>query len=201
VTRDDITAEMSSDLDTILRSLEDLDAENAAGEIDSADYLRLRQRYLSLAARAMAGEEPHARPARPSKAPEADASISKVAQEAPHSHAIESGGATSEDLLPPGEPGVPVVSARNESRPSPGARLRARTARLFTRLRARRRKWLLVLGIACLAAGALALAASDSGLRLPGETPTGGVSLDSQQLIERSLAQAQVIRSNADICS
>ncbi len=57
----------------------------------------------------------------------------------------------------------------------------------------RRRWWLAALGVTLVVAGVVLLVWDLVSPRLPGQTPTGGVSLNAAQMVERQLAQAAVL--------
>jgi cytochrome c-type biogenesis protein CcmH/NrfG len=84
---------------------------------------------------------------------------------------------------PAGDPEPPVLPAEAE-RASPGVPATARR---------HRRWWLAALGTTLVLAGMVLLVVDLEAPRLPGQTPTGGVSLDAEQRVQRQLAQAATL--------
>jgi hypothetical protein len=155
----------------LLRSLEDLDAELAAGDIAGADYEMLRDRYTARAAavlRALEGaagrDEPDAGPADAGEANAADAGEANAGE----ANAAEAGPAS-----PPPPSSAPAS-------PPPG------TLRRWRRL-------LLWGAVALFAAAAVALVAAELAVRLPGQTSSGSLELSGPQQVARALAQAQAL--------
>ena len=116
----DALAELEDQRDLLLRSLDDLERERAAGELDDDDYARLRDDYTARAAQVL--------------------------------RAIEDGRA---------------------ALPQPAPRRRSRT-------------WLAALGVAVVAGLAGVAVAASSGTRLPGETATGGLRPNSNQVLQQA---------------
>lgn len=84
---------------------------------------------------------------------------------------------------PAGDPGPPVLPAEAE-RASPAVPAASRR---------HRRWWLAALGTALVVAGMVLLVLDLETPRLPGQTPTGGVSLNAEQRVQRQLAQAATL--------
>jgi cytochrome c-type biogenesis protein CcmH len=145
----------------LLRSLADADAEYLAGDLSDRDYLALRRRDMGRLAALEAGDGA-ARPA-PSKG-----SALAVAD-----HPL---GATAAADAPSTD-GPTVAGAGT---PAPPRRSR----------RSRRSWWYLAGAVAAFAAALIVAVTQLSSARLPGQTPTGSVSLSPSQQTEATLAQA-----------
>ena len=89
--------------------------------------------------------------------------------------------------------GVEPPEHNGERRPRRPGRVRARLA---TR---RARRFLLIGATICFAAVVAILAASMAGVRLPGQTPTGSVSLSVAQTVRTELTQAAVLSSEGQV--
>lgn len=149
--------------DFLRRSLDDAEREHAAGDLADADYALLRRRDEA-----------------------------RLAQ-------VESALTASEP--PPGEPeggtgGDPGAEPLDGSPPrrrrrTLAAREGVSEAKRGTAARPRRRRWLAVGGVAVLLAGALVLVLNLASPRLPGEAPTGSISLSQAQQEARQLQRAQ----------
>ncbi|MGH9088390.1 MAG: tetratricopeptide repeat protein, partial [Acidimicrobiales bacterium] len=154
------------------RSLEDAELEHAAGDLADADYALLHRRdatRLAAVESAIAAQDPP---------PPADGASGSAAPD---------GG----DLAPGPAPAPTGDAARRtrarKDRPA-GARLDGRQRRWW---RPRRRRWVAVVGVACLVAGTALLAVELSSPRLPGEAPTGSIDLSQAQKEARQLQQAR----------
>jgi tetratricopeptide (TPR) repeat protein len=147
----DVTAErrsranLEAERDFLLRSIEDLERERAAGDVDLDDYAELRADYVARAAfalRALEGRD------------EATETRQQVAEE-------------------------------------------DRWRRLRRYLgRRRTRRVLVATGVVCVIAVLGLVAAELAGLRLPGESPTGSVSLPRAQRIDDDLAAAALFANS-----
>lgn len=147
----------------LLRSLEDLAREWAAGDLDSADYEALRARYTARAAEVLrALAEPTAVRCPPEGTGEADGEL-------------------------PGETGsVPGGGSRvsgPQRRAAPVDRLRVALGR--------RRRWLVAVAVACFLLAAGVLVAGETGIGLPGNPVTGSLTLTRSQREQRLLAQGE----------
>lgn len=189
----------------LLRSLQDLDEELAAGDIDDADYELLRSRYTARAAavlRALQGGAGPAPPAPPAPTP-SDAGSPAVGggRQASAPAAATSGAASAGPaggiagvVVPAGESSVGpagttgVVAPAGES--SAGG-LR-RWLRSGTPARRRRRRRALVGGaVSCFVVAALVLVTGALGVGLPGDPLTGSLTLTTSQRVQRLLAQGE----------
>jgi tetratricopeptide (TPR) repeat protein len=144
-----LESELLEERDHLLASIDDLDREHSAGEMDDADYQALRGGYVARAAAVLR---------------EIDAPVAADAD------------------------------ARSAERSRTG---RSRLRRLLGRRRSR-----LVLGAVlavCITSLLVLLALRIAGVRLPGETVTGSVTLNSQQQLQEELTQAQQLGSEGDV--
>lgn len=138
--------------DVLLASIEDLDREHAAGDIDDDDYTTLRAGYVERAAVALRA------------------------------------------LATTSEAGSGVAAQAPPARPPSWTR---RARRALGRRRVRR--VLVALGATC-ALGLVAVAATHAaGVRLPGESATGSVTLTSAAEVRQELDQAAVLASSGEI--
>lgn len=143
--------ELEEERTFLLRSIADLDAERAVGDISETDHRALRDRYTARAAAVLrALQDLDERQARPAPAP----------ARAP-------------------APEAPPAAAPAGTGP---ARRRRRTVLAWGALGA-------------FAAAAIVLVVAELTTRLPGQTATGSVRLDSAQQLERTLAQAQTLET------
>jgi hypothetical protein len=160
---------LEDERDFCLRSLRDLDAEWAAGDIDPADYRALKDAYTARAAAALHALD--TRPASTAAANGAGPAFQSEAVSEAGDEAGEAGDEAGEASVEPGEPG---------DEPSPTRRRRARP----------RRRTLLIAVSVVAAAGALAWAVVESSAtRLPGQEITGAGL--APQALAQSLQQAQ----------
>ncbi len=149
----DVTAEwrsrsdLEAERDFLLRSIEDLERERAAGDVGSADYTELRADYVARAATTL--------------------------------RALEGHNSTFEC------PAVPLGTQRWR-----------RTRRYLGRRRTRR--VLVVTGVVCLLLALGLTAAELAGVRLPGESATGSVSLPRAAQIRDDLAAASLYANNGN---
>ncbi len=161
-------APLEEERDFLLRSIRDLDAEHAAGDMADGDYARLRDDYTARAARvlrALDGEEVElpAGPAGPGRAGPERAGPDSPA--APERAGVERAGVES----PAGRPEAPVrvEVATTAGSPRPGGRRPPR----------RRRARAIVASVVVLLVGVgagLAVAFS-AGERAPGQSATGSI--------------------------
>lgn len=151
--------ELDDERTFLLTSLEDLEAERAAGDLSESDYAALRDRYTRRAAevlRALDGGPgaPEARPA-----------------------------------TPPPPPAVP----------NPDGGTAAPRWRGCWRRRSPRRRAMAVGGILVLVVAVATLVVMvQVGTRLPGETPTGSVTLSPAQQEHQTLLQAEALEASGD---
>ncbi len=155
--------------DFLVRSLQDLTREREAGDIDDADYHALRSRYASrLAAVARAVERAGQSPGR---------RIPRASRRIPRTGA--------------GPPGHPAGSDGPVTGDEPAA---ARAGRAATTSRdpvRQRRRWLVGGAVGCFALAAVVLVVVELGVRLPGQTVTGSITLSKQQRIARLTDQGE----------
>jgi tetratricopeptide (TPR) repeat protein len=143
-------SELLEERDHLLASIDDLDREHSAGEMDDADYEALRGGYVARAAAVLR---------------EIDAPAVAAAAAAPSGDRSVAG--------------------------------RSRLRRLLGR---RRSRVVLSAVLAVCVTGLLALLALRiAGVRLPGETVTGSVTLNSKQQLQQELTQAQQLGSQGDV--
>ena len=146
-------AEVREERDFLLRSIEDLEREHAAGDVDAVDFAALRSSYVERAA----------------------ATLRELAE-------LEQSGA---------ETGSGVV-ARDPAR-------RARRGVRRTLGRRSVRRFLIALGSLCLAGLVLVAAAHAAGVRLPGQSATGTITLPKAAEVREELAQAQVLAGEGNL--
>lgn len=142
-------AALDDQLDFLRRSLEDLDREHEAGEVDERDFASLRDRYTARLA-------------------EVEASLAAG----------------------------PATAAGPAAAAGPAT---AATARRKRRLSRRVRVALGVGAAACFVAAAALLAASLAGVRLPGESASGSVSLSGPQQEQETLDRAAILGSEGKV--
>lgn len=164
-------AELNEERDFLLRSIADLEREHAAGDVDDTDYATLRAGYVERAA----------------------ATLRAIAS------------ATADVMAPPGRVDTSVDTSDAEThaarRGSPGSGLSA-TRRLRRFLGRRRvRRGLIALGLCCALGLMAVVAAHAAGVRLPGESASGSVSLTSAAQVRQELDQASVLASEGKLQS
>lgn len=144
--------ELEEERTFLLRSITDLDAERAVGDISEDDHRALRDRYTARAA-----------------------AVLRALEDMDERHG-RSGPAPS----PSPSPETAPASEPEGSAPA----------------RRRRRRVLLWGAVGAFAAAAVVLVVAELATRLPGQTATGSVRLDSAQQLERTLAQAQTLETD-----
>jgi hypothetical protein len=177
---------LANEQEFLRQSIEDLEEQRAAGEVDEEDFAVLDSRY----GRRLA---------------EVEAAIGELAA-ADRVTADQAGtGAdlvTADQAGTAADPEVPVeaevrVGLIGGTSPVPPASPARRLRRRLGNRRAR-----LVIGIAaavCFVVAATVLAASLAGVRLPGESATGSVSLSSAQQEQETLDQATILGSEGQV--
>jgi hypothetical protein len=161
---------LANERDFLRLSVEDLEDQRASGEIDEEDFAVLEVRYKR-------------------RLGEVEAAIAEQAARG----LAPLGGAN--DGVPVIADGQAVLDRRpaGEARSSRARRLRRRLGRHRVRL---------VIGLAatiCFVAAAILLASSLAGVRLPGESATGSVSLSSAQQEQETLDRAAVLGSQGQV--
>jgi tetratricopeptide (TPR) repeat protein len=164
------------------RSLDDARREHEAGDLTDADYEALRQRDESLLAAIEASIAEY----------EAEAEVHGPDEEgtgpAPGERAVSSEGVPAGELAPagegsPGSEGVPASEGSPEQARPLGRRLCA----------LRRRWWFVSAAIVFIVAGVFLLVHALTAPRLPGESATGTIDLNTAQKIQRQLVQARTL--------
>ncbi|MGP8222465.1 MAG: hypothetical protein ACLQQM_05530 [Acidimicrobiales bacterium] len=212
---------LANEREFLRQSIEDLEEQRAAGEVDEDDFAVLDSRYGRRLAEVEAaiGEQAAAQLAAADlmAAQQAAAQLAAADLVAAQLEAADLAAAdlvaaeqagTAADLLAARQSGaaadaeVPVavavrVGPVGGASPVPPASPARRLRRLFGSRRAR-----LVIGIAaavCFVAAATVLVASLAGVRLPGESATGSVSLSSAQQEQETLDQAAILGSEGRV--
>ncbi|MGA2037025.1 MAG: hypothetical protein ABSH04_05510 [Acidimicrobiales bacterium] len=169
--------------DVLLLSLEDLEREHDSGDLSDEDYVLLRDRYTERAAQVLRALDGTCASPVTAGAPPLTAAVPPGVTGAVRvGSPAETPARTQEDYAEHGDvsspAGAPVLVSGRRSR----------------------RRWSLaivgVLVVVVVASVVLVIRASSS--RLPGQTVTGSVSLSRQQLLRRSLAQAQVLEAEGE---
>jgi len=157
--------------DFIARSLADADAEFLAGDLSDRDYLLLRRRDM----RRLAALDPAAPDAAAAPTAAAGSARGVAASSAPSGAAV----AVAERPEPSTAPEEPPVTPPRSSR---------------------HRSWWFLAGAVASFAGALVLAVIlFSSSRLPGQTATGSIALNSAQQTERTLDQAATLENEGQV--
>ncbi len=170
------TADLVEERDYLLRSIEDLEREHAAGDIDDADYRNLRAGYVERAAAAIrALETLEAVPA-----PDDAGAARRAAPQGASSQGASSQGAES-------------LGAAGRSRAG-----RMRTFRRWLGRR-RTRRVLVSVGIVSALGLVTVAAARAAGIRLPGEYASGSVTLTSAAQVRQELDQAALLATDGRI--
>lgn len=155
-------ADLRQERDFLLRSIEDLEREHAAGDVDDVDFAAIRAGYVERAA----------------------ATLREIAA----AGAVE-----------PGLAAGPTESPGTGSRASSAVVMsRMRRLRRFFGWRASRRA-LILLGLVCALALVAFVAARAAGVRLPGESATGSVTLSSAAQVRQELDQASVLAAEGEV--
>jgi cytochrome c-type biogenesis protein CcmH len=154
----------------LVRSLSDADAEYLAGDLSDRDYLALRRRDMQR----LAALDAHGSSTPPG--PETPAVLSAAGSAVAPAPAATSSAATAATaaMAAPVAPATPATPA-------------AATAE---RPRRRRSWWFLAGAVAAFTVALIVAVTQFSSNRLPGQTPTGSVSLSPSQQTEETLAQA-----------
>jgi hypothetical protein len=151
---------LADERDHLLRSIEDLDRELGAGEVDEDDYRTLRAEYVSRAAAVL--------------------------------REIEAASAAGDG----GEGEARIGAGGGDDRAAtrgPGSGLRRRLGRRGVRL------WLGCGLAVCLTGLVVLFALRVAGVRLPGETSSGSITLNPSQQVQAELTQAQQLGAAGDI--
>ncbi len=178
--------ELDNERRFLLRSLSDLESERAAGDIPDDDYLALKARYTAKAAEIIRLLDQVAKEAR---------DLSTVAAEAAGIDTVGV-GPEADSSSGPGERSDTAVRAEQIPRYP-----KLRGSRGIRRGRSWQRKpWLLICGALAVVSGVLVLVlTANTGLRLPGASATGSVTLSRQQAESRLLAQASSLDSQGQV--
>ncbi len=174
--------ELAEERDFLLRSIEDLEREHAAGDVDDTDFETLRAGYVERAAETLrliaAAEAPPAEAptvkALADKAPTADG----LTTDGPGSRVAEAGRVDSTSNL--------VALSRSQ-------RVRRRLGRRSTR------RVLIPIGLVCVLGLIGVAAARAAGVRLPGATSSGSVTLTPAAKIRQELVQAELLASEGQL--
>lgn len=156
---------LADEREFLLQSIDDLQAERAAGEVDEEDFTVLAARYGERLAEVEAAQAGGAPPG-----------------------ALGSGDGR-DGSAPTRANGARGVTAKTDRVAAPGRRLRRQLGKRRVRL---------LVGLAaagCFVVAAGLLAASVAGVRLPGESVTGSVTLSTAQQEQETLERAAVLGS------
>ena len=156
---------MADEREFLLQSIDDLEEERAAGEVDEEDFAVLAARYGERLAEVEAAQAGGAPPG-----------------------ALGSGDGR-DGSAPTRANGARGVTAKTDRVAAPGRRLRRQLGKRRVRL---------LVGLAaacCFVVAAGLLAASLAGVRLPGESVTGSVTLSTAQQEQETLERAAVLGS------
>jgi tetratricopeptide (TPR) repeat protein len=182
------SARLANERNFLKDSIEDLERELSSGDVDAADFEILRARYVGRLAEVETALA------------EAESAGSKAVGS---SHAEGDGGGGEAGSGGAGGPGG-GAGGPGGGRPGSGARSTGASlspARRFRRRLGKRRTRLAV-GItaaSCFVVAAALLAASVAGVRLPGESATGSLSLSSAQQEQQTLDQAALVGSEGQV--
>jgi len=162
---------LAEEREFIRRSMEDLEDERAHGEVDDEDFRLLDARYAA-------------------RLTEVEASLLDLTVATARSEATGTSASA--------QPASTVSEAFDK--PPDGRRTHPQRLRWRPRLGNRRVRRVLVIGAAvCFVMAATLLAASIAGVRLPGESATGSVSLSSAQQEQQTLSSAAILGSEGQI--
>lgn len=150
----------------LLRSLQDLEAERQAGDLDPDDYEALRSRYTARAAAVLRALE----------APAAAGGSDEAGDRPARGPSREAGDAREA----PGQAGHASAAGDQEA-----------TAAAPPHARRRRRRLLVGGAVACFAVAAVVLVVGELGVGLPGDPVTGSPTLTDAQQVQRLLAQGE----------
>jgi tetratricopeptide (TPR) repeat protein len=174
---------LSEEREFLRRSMDDLDEERALGDVDEGDFELLRDRYRRRLSEVETAISDHAGDA--ARADDAADSGSNA-----HADAADDAAGSGSD----------AQEAQADSGGPLRARSRSQAPRLRRRLGNRRVRRVLVIAAAlCFVVAAGLLAASLAGVRLPGESATGSVTLSSAQQEQETLDQAAILGSEGQI--
>lgn len=169
---------LSEEREFLRRSMDDLDDERARGDVDEGDFELLRDRYRQ-------------------RLSEVETAISDHAGDAASAGAAAS---TDDAASASASAGSDARAAAADTGGPLRVRSRSQAPRLRHRLGDRRVRRVLVIAAAlCFVAAAALLAASLAGVRLPGESATGSVTLSSAQQEQEALDQAAILGSEGQI--
>jgi hypothetical protein len=173
-------AELVEERDYLLRSIEDLEREHAAGDIDEADYQTLRAGYVERAATAIRALEA------------LEAASTRDGSGAPRRGAARGTAAQARGAR------VPSVRSGDAAWWASAGRLgrfRRRLGRRSTR------RVLVPVGVVCVLGLVTVAAARAAGIRLPGEYASGSVTLTSAAQVRQELDQAALLATEGRIRS
>jgi tetratricopeptide (TPR) repeat protein len=150
--------------DFLVRSIDDAAREHAAGDLADADYALLRRR---------------------DEARLAEVKAALAAVDAKDAESFQ-GERAPGDLA-----GAGPVGAEEDVVPADGAWPAAAPAEASGRTG--RRRWLALVGVACLVAGVVVLLVGRTSARLPGQVSSGSTELNAEQKVQQQLAQAATL--------
>lgn len=182
---------LANEQEFLRQSIEDLEEQRAAGEVDEEDFAVLDSRY----GRRLAEVEAAIGDLAAGELAAADrVTADQAGTGADLVTADQAGTAADPEVPVEAEVRVGLIGGTSPVPPASPAR------RLRRRLGSRRAR--LVIGIAaavCFVVAATVLAASLAGVRLPGESATGSVSLSSAQQEQETLDQAAILGSEGRV--
>ena len=182
---------LANEQEFLRQSIEDLEEQRAAGEVDEEDFAVLDSRY----GRRLAEVEAAIGDLAAGELAAADrVTADQAGTGADLVTADQAGTAADPEVPVEAEVRVGLIGGTSPVPPASPAR------RLRRRLGSRRAR--LVIGIAaavCFVVAATVLAASLAGVRLPGESATGSVSLSSAQQEQETLDQAAILGSEGQV--
>ncbi len=182
---------LANEQEFLRQSIEDLEEQRAAGEVDEEDFAVLDSRY----GRRLAEVEAAIGDLAAGELAAADrVTADQAGTGADLVTADQAGTAADPEVPVEAEVRVGLIGGTSPVPPaSPARRLRRRLGNRRARL---------VIGIAaavCFVVAATVLAASLAGVRLPGESATGSVSLSSAQQEQETLDQAAILGSEGQV--
>ena len=180
---------LSEEREFLRRSMDDLDDERARGDVDEGDFELLRDRYRQRLSEVETAISDHAGDAASAGAAASTDDAASAGADARAAAADDAASAGSDARAAAADTGGPLR-----------VRSRSQAPRLRHRLGDRRVRRVLVIAAAlCFVAAAALLAASLAGVRLPGESATGSVTLSSAQQEQEALDQAAILGSEGQI--